>query len=316
MYKIIGADQREYGPVSADQVRQWITEGRANVETQTQLEGGGEWKPLAQFHEFATALAAKTTPASPPPRISTAETNRVIAEVLARKPRLDISDCFSRSWNLMKENFWLLVGANAVIFLVLTGLTFIPFVGHAAGVVFTFVLVAGLDLVFLKRLHGEPTDVGQAFAGFSIQFVPLMLASIVAHVLTFIGLLACVVPGIYLLVAWWMFVPLLIIDKGLDFWPAMEASRKVVNRYWWPCFGLFLLTCLVGLVGAVFLIVGLFLTLPLAVGATVYAYEDLFTDRIQAIAPSPDSAAVAPVPEPAVTAPSAQSEPGGPPSQL
>src|SRR2546426_11491433 len=28
MYKIIGADQREYGPVSADQVRQWRSEER------------------------------------------------------------------------------------------------------------------------------------------------------------------------------------------------------------------------------------------------------------------------------------------------
>jgi len=24
MYKIIGADQKEYGPVSADQLRQWL----------------------------------------------------------------------------------------------------------------------------------------------------------------------------------------------------------------------------------------------------------------------------------------------------
>src|SRR5439155_21891050 len=117
----------------------------------------------------------------------------------------------------------LLVGASAVIFLVLIGLTFIPFLGHAASVIFTFVLLAGLELVFLKRLRGEPTDVGQAFAGFSKPFVPLMLASVVAQVLTVIGLFACVIPGIYLLVAWWMFVPLLIIDKGLDFWPAMEA---------------------------------------------------------------------------------------------
>jgi hypothetical protein len=28
-YKIIGADLMEYGPVSAEQIRQWINEGRA-----------------------------------------------------------------------------------------------------------------------------------------------------------------------------------------------------------------------------------------------------------------------------------------------
>ena len=38
-YKIIGADLKEYGPVSAEQIRQWITEGRVNSETKLQAEG-------------------------------------------------------------------------------------------------------------------------------------------------------------------------------------------------------------------------------------------------------------------------------------
>jgi hypothetical protein len=33
MFTIIGGDGVEYGPVSADQVRAWITAGRANLET-------------------------------------------------------------------------------------------------------------------------------------------------------------------------------------------------------------------------------------------------------------------------------------------
>ncbi len=38
MYKIIGADGKEYGPVTSEQVRQWITEGRANAQTKVQPE--------------------------------------------------------------------------------------------------------------------------------------------------------------------------------------------------------------------------------------------------------------------------------------
>ena len=30
MYKIIGADKKEYGPITADQLRQWLAEGRVN----------------------------------------------------------------------------------------------------------------------------------------------------------------------------------------------------------------------------------------------------------------------------------------------
>lgn len=55
MYKIIGADQKEYGPVSSDQIQQWITSGRVNAQTRAQLDGG-EWKKLGDFPEFAALL--------------------------------------------------------------------------------------------------------------------------------------------------------------------------------------------------------------------------------------------------------------------
>jgi len=38
-YKIIGADGLEYGPVSAEQIRQWMAEGRVNSKTKLQAEG-------------------------------------------------------------------------------------------------------------------------------------------------------------------------------------------------------------------------------------------------------------------------------------
>lgn len=56
MYKIIGTDGREYGPVGVDQVKQWIAEGRANAQTRAQAEGGTDWRTLADFAEFHAAL--------------------------------------------------------------------------------------------------------------------------------------------------------------------------------------------------------------------------------------------------------------------
>lgn len=65
MFKIIGSDQKEYGPVSTDQIRQWITSGRANAQTKAQLDGG-EWKALSDYPEFAGALSAGVRPMIPP----------------------------------------------------------------------------------------------------------------------------------------------------------------------------------------------------------------------------------------------------------
>ena len=316
MYKVIGADQREYGPVEAEKLRRWIAEGRADAQTKVRAEEGGEWKALSDFPEFTDALAAKISTSQPaPPRIAVAGAEKLATEIIARDYRVDIGDCFSRSWNLIKDDFWLLVGATALVLVISIGIQFIPFLGHAAGVLFGFLLWGGLDLLFLKRLRGKPADVSDAFAGFSLAFVPLMLASIVAHVLVL-----CVVPGIYLFVAWWMFVPLLILDKGLEFWPAMECSRKVVTKHWWPCFGLFLLCWLVGLLGSIACGAGVFFTLPIAVGATVCAYEDIFSERrapnglLPSAPPPPTSEPPPTAPTDTNPAPEAPPEDGATPS--
>ena len=50
-------------------------------------------------------------------------------------------------------------------------------------------------------------------------------------------------PGLYLFVAWVFSVPL-VADKRLEFWSAMELSRKVVTRVWFETFGLVLLAFL------------------------------------------------------------------------
>jgi hypothetical protein len=60
MYRIIGADGREYGPVSAEQLRQWIAEGRVNHQTRVRAEDSPDWRTVADLPEFA----------APPPQIS------------------------------------------------------------------------------------------------------------------------------------------------------------------------------------------------------------------------------------------------------
>ena len=60
MYKIIGADGKEYGPITADQLRQWIAEGRANAQTKIRLEGTTDWRPLSEFPEFSVSLPGAT----------------------------------------------------------------------------------------------------------------------------------------------------------------------------------------------------------------------------------------------------------------
>lgn len=65
MYKIIGGDQKEYGPVTQEQILQWLKDNRANAQTLVQKEGG-PWVPLGSLPEFASALGVIQPEVVPP----------------------------------------------------------------------------------------------------------------------------------------------------------------------------------------------------------------------------------------------------------
>ena len=61
MFIIIGGDGKEYGPASANQLRAWISAGRANLETRAKVPGTDEWRRLGDYAEFDGSIA------TPPP---------------------------------------------------------------------------------------------------------------------------------------------------------------------------------------------------------------------------------------------------------
>jgi hypothetical protein len=69
MYRVLGADGKEYGPVPEEVLRQWIADSRANAQTKVKPEGGTEWQTLASVPEFELAFAA--SPGAPPPLSTT-----------------------------------------------------------------------------------------------------------------------------------------------------------------------------------------------------------------------------------------------------
>ncbi len=66
-YTLIGGDQKQYGPVTDEQLRQWILDGRLNPQSQVKAESDAEWRPLSAFPEFAATLAAKSAASGAPP---------------------------------------------------------------------------------------------------------------------------------------------------------------------------------------------------------------------------------------------------------
>src|SRR5438477_548982 len=87
MYKILGADQREYGPVVAEQICQWIAERRVTAKTLIQAEGSAEWRTTSDVPDFAEALRRVSPPVigvhAPQPQAE--DTGDTIAKVIPFK---------------------------------------------------------------------------------------------------------------------------------------------------------------------------------------------------------------------------------------
>jgi hypothetical protein len=62
MYKIIGTDGREYGPITTAQIRQWIAEGRIERQTPVFVDGAKDWNFVGLLPEFANCFPATTPP--------------------------------------------------------------------------------------------------------------------------------------------------------------------------------------------------------------------------------------------------------------
>ena len=81
MYNIIGGDGKEYGPISAEDLRKWVAEGRLNAQTRAKAESDAEFRPLSAFPEFADVFATTAAPAVMPSSESNSGRQAALAAV-------------------------------------------------------------------------------------------------------------------------------------------------------------------------------------------------------------------------------------------
>jgi uncharacterized membrane protein len=82
-------------------------------------------------------------------------------------------------------------------------------------------------------------------------------------------------PGLYLVTVWF-WATLLVIDRGLDFWPAMSASMKVVHKNFWGTLGWLIVSGLLASLGYVACGIGALVTFPWFFCMQIAAYRDIF----------------------------------------
>lgn len=181
----------------------------------------------------------------------------------------DAGTYIRRGWEIFQENIGMFIGYTLITIAISVAAAFIPF----GSLLVSGPLTAGFYIVANKISKGEPYEFGTFFKGFDF-FVPLLLWTLIGGIFIALGLVALIVPGIYLAVAY-TFVPLFIVFGKIEFWDGMEFSRKLVTKKWWNIFGFVLLLMLINMAGALAFLVGLLFTIPITYCAIYVAFEDI-----------------------------------------
>ncbi|MEM6454127.1 MAG: hypothetical protein AAF772_03445 [Acidobacteriota bacterium] len=215
------------------------------------------------------SAAPPPPPASPPPPVDPPPTRGSsgggFSGGMASNP-LELGSVLQETWEVFVKDIGLHIGATA-IYIVVAVLT------CGLGLLIYLPLIAGTYIMAVKALKGERVVFDDAFAGFKL-FVPLMLMWLVMLVGITLGLVLCILPGIYLAIAW-AFAPILVIDRKMEFWPAMELSMKTVNQHFAPVLIVLLVFGVINAVGSSTALGGL-ITQPFMLIGTVVAYRRLF----------------------------------------
>jgi len=212
-------------------------------------------------------------------RLATPEDRQVSAQMEALEgmipPAYQVRPGYylKEGWALFKRNVPGFVGYSLAWVLVQMALSSLGSLGRVVNLVVSVPLMAGLLVVAAKLRRQQSVEANDFLSGFH-YLLPLALYGIVSTVLIGLGFILLILPGVYLMVSY-IFAALTIIDRKLDFWPAMEFSRKVVHRQWFGIFGFLLLLFLVNLGGLLALGVGVLVTLPWSICAITVAYDDI-----------------------------------------
>ena len=228
-------------------------------------------------------------PAEPPPVPTTAD---------GPPPgdRVDLGGYLGQGWQLFAENPALLGGGFAIVFVILL-LASITVVGP---LILAGPLMAGYYGIVQKLRNGQETEFGELFVGFS-DFARTCVAGLLVLLVFILGAVVNLVAGFVLggipclgqIVTFVLGLAISVVTAGATLFvlPAVTVSPKsatdalgdnvrFLQAYPTPALLLGLVHIGLSLLGSALCIVGLLVTMPIAAGFVMAAYDDYYTPRV------------------------------------
>jgi len=198
------------------------------------------------------------------------------------KPHFSKKEAISYGFKLAKENLFFFIilfvivmlvsGVMAVLRIVTLHLVVASLVLGFMQLVVNLIIGIGIINICLKFLDNRKPKYKDLF--YYKPIVNYVLASIVEGFIVFVGFLLLIIPGIFFALRL-QYTCYLVIDKNLGPIEAIKTSWKITRGNAWNLFFFGILLGLINILGALCLLVGLFITVPLSMLATAFVYRKL-----------------------------------------
>jgi len=158
--------------------------------------------------------------------------------------------------------------------------TLYPLAAVLAGLIAHFVVTGTLLFGVYKHLRHQPFTWVECLTQGLRKFPTILLTSIVVGLATALGLVFCVVPGLYVMSVYAVAVPAAVVEGGGAL-PAMSRSKALTAGYRWPVFGVLMLMGIISSIPSVVATLAL-ANEPIALAVVTSAWQ-VFSVAFQAV---------------------------------
>ncbi len=197
-----------------------------------------------------------------------------------------IDEAVHFGWGITKRNFLFFVG----ILLLILGIQLVDFLSAllfdltdsflgtlgelivSLGVVVIGVIIGmGIIKVALNFCDNKENSFATLFSQYKLFFV-YFLASVLYFIIVFLGIILLIIPGVYLAIRF-IFFEYFIIDKKMGIVESLKESWKITQGKFWGVFAFSAALIALNILGALALLVGLLVTIPISIVAWAFVYR-------------------------------------------
>jgi hypothetical protein len=192
---------------------------------------------------------------------------------------LSFTEVLDRAFAVVRDQFWLVVGISAVVWIPCGVLLAVAGSNHVVQVVDLLLLLVlepvaytALAVAVAGVYLGLPATVSDAYRA-TRPILASIIGTYLLMYLLFIPLaLLLVIPAIYFMVCWLLVAPVMIVEETFGM-AALRRSRLLVRGAWWKTF-------------AIMVVVGLIAAIPAAALQVLWAYIPFFGPILNAVTES------------------------------